>query len=173
VLIAGTAVPLWQETRRTLPVLFGASGAAGAAALLELWPPGGEGSRIVHRFGLMGKAVELGLTLVLEREAAAVPRVARPLRHGVSAAMWRASQLLSAAGLAASLLSTRRGALRLGGVTGTLGALLMRFALLQAGRASARDPHATFEQQRAGRGAADVVTKGAGAEMEQTGGQLA
>jgi formate-dependent nitrite reductase membrane component NrfD len=32
VLVANTAVPIWQGTRRTLPVLFGASGAAGAAS---------------------------------------------------------------------------------------------------------------------------------------------
>jgi formate-dependent nitrite reductase membrane component NrfD len=159
VLIANTAVPMWQGTRRTLPVLFGASGAAGAASLLELWPPGGEGSRVVHRFGLMGKALELALTFVFEREAAAVPRVARPLRTGVSAAMWRTSQVLSAAGLVASLISTRRSVRRTAGLLGTLGAVMLRFAILQAGRASARDPHASFEQQRAGRGAADVVTK--------------
>lgn len=158
VLIANTAVPIWQGTRRTLPVLFGASGAAGAAALLELWPPGGEGDRIVHRFGLLGKALEVGLTFVFEREASAVPRVGRPLRTGVSAALWRTSQLLSVAGLAASLLATRRGTRRAAGLLGTLGAVALRFAVMQAGRASARDPHASFAQQRAGRGASDVVT---------------
>jgi formate-dependent nitrite reductase membrane component NrfD len=157
VLIAGTAVPLWQGSRKTLPLLFGASGAAGAASLLEIWPPGGRGSRIVHRFGVMGKALELGLALVLEREAAAVPRVARPLWTGVSAAMWRSSQGLVAAGLLGSLVSTRRSMRRAAGVLGTLGAVMLRFALLQAGRASARDPHAAFEQQRAGRGATEVV----------------
>jgi formate-dependent nitrite reductase membrane component NrfD len=182
VLIANTAVPIWQGTRRSLPVLFGASGAAGAASLLELWPPGGEGSRIVHRFGLAGKALELALTLVLEREAALVPRVARPLRTGVSSAMWRASQVLSVAGLAASVLSKRPSVRRAAGLLGTLGALSLRFAVMQAGRASARDPHATFDQQRAGRGAADVikqragtsaverVDRGVGAGLEQAGG---
>jgi formate-dependent nitrite reductase membrane component NrfD len=185
VLIANTAVPIWQGTRRSLPVLFGASGAASAASLLELWPPGGEGSRIVHRFGLAGKALELALTLVLEREAAEVPRVARPLRAGVSSAMWRASQALSAAGLAASVLSRRPSVRRAAGLLGTLGALSLRFAVMQAGRASARDPHATFDQQRAGRGAADVVKKrtgtsvvervdrGVGVGLEQAGGHLA
>jgi formate-dependent nitrite reductase membrane component NrfD len=182
VLIANTAVPIWQGTRRTLPVLFGASGAAGAASLLELWPPGGEGDRVVHRFGIMGKALELGLTLVFEREAAEVPRVAVPLREGVSAAMWRASQLLSLGGLAATLLTKRRSVRRVGGLLGTFGALVLRFAVVQAGRASARDPHASFDQQRAGRGAADVIKKRetergtaaaqatVGAGMEQAGG---
>jgi hypothetical protein len=43
-----------------------------------------------------------------------------------------------------------------GGLLGTAGALALRFALLQAGHRSARDPRATFEQQRAGRGAREV-----------------
>jgi formate-dependent nitrite reductase membrane component NrfD len=159
VLIANTAVPIWQGTRRTLPVLFAASGAAGAASLLELWPPGGEGDRVAHRFGVMGKVLELGLTLAFEREAAEVPRVARPLRRGVSAAMWRTSQALTLGGLAGSLLSRRRSLRRVAGLLGTLGAVMLRFAVLQAGRASARDPQASFAQQRAGRGAADVVKK--------------
>ncbi len=90
----------------------------------------------------MGKALELALTLAFEREAAAVPRVGQPLRTGVSAAMWRTSQALSLAGLASSLLSTRRSVRRTAGFLGTLGALVLRFAVLQAGRASARDPHA-------------------------------
>ncbi|HVY45008.1 MAG TPA: NrfD/PsrC family molybdoenzyme membrane anchor subunit, partial [Minicystis sp.] len=38
VLISGTAVPFWQTARRSLPVLFIASSAATAGALLELLP---------------------------------------------------------------------------------------------------------------------------------------
>lgn len=157
VLIASTAVPIWQGTRKTLPVLFGASGAAGAASLLDLWPSGGEGDRIARRFGLMGKAFEIALMGVLEREAAAVPEVARPLRRGASGALWKASRSLAVASLACSFLGGR-GWRRVAGVLGTAGALALRFAVLQAGRASARDPRATHAQQRTGRGAADVVT---------------
>ena len=172
VLIANTAVPIWQGTRRSLPVLFAASGAAGAASLLELWPPGGRGDAVVHRFAVIGKALEVALSEALAREAGAVPRVGRPLRHGASAALWRASQALSLAGLAASVASglgapTRRVA----GLLGTLGALSLRFAVMAAGRASARDPHATSAQQRAGRGARDVVREEAqaGASLPVTG----
>jgi len=42
------------------------------------------------------------------------------------------------------------------GVMGTLGSILMRYGIHRAGIASARDPRATFRQQRAGHGAADV-----------------
>jgi hypothetical protein len=161
VLVANTAVPIWQQARRSLPVLFAASGTAGAASLLELWPPGGEGDRIVRRYALVGKALELALGKVMEREVSTVPRVGRPLRHGASGALWRASKAFTLAGLLATALSTRRstGLRRAAGVLGTLGSLTLRFAIMQAGRASARDPHATFDLQRAGRGAGDVVTK--------------
>lgn len=158
VLIANTAVPIWQGTRNSLPVLFGASGAAGAAGLLELWPPGGEGDDVAHRFSLIGKTCELVMLDVFEREAGRVPRVGRPLRRGASGALWRASKVLSAAGLAATVLSGRGTPLRrAAGLLSTLGSLSLRFAVLQAGRASARDPLATSAQQRAGRGAASVV----------------
>ncbi len=156
VLIANTAVPLWQGTRRALPVLFSSSGAAAAVALLEIFPPGDASEPVWRRFGILAQATELAMTAVLEREAAVVPRVARPLRTGFSGTLWRAGQLLSLASLGLAL-SGRRPARRTAGVLGTAGALAIRFAVYQAGRRSARDPLATFEQQRRGRGAADVV----------------
>ncbi len=160
VLIANTAVPIWQGTRKTLPVLFGASGAAGAASILELWPVDGVGDEVVHRFALLGKSCEAALSEVFSHEASRVPRVGLPLRRGASAALWRASQVLSVAGLVATALSGPRSTLRrTAGVLGVLGALTLRFAIMQAGRASARDPQATSAQQRAGRGASDVITE--------------
>ena len=38
------------------------------------------------------------------------------------------------------------------GALAMAGTLLLRFGVVQAGRASVRDPHATFEMQRRGRG---------------------
>jgi len=160
VLVANTAVPIWQGTRNTLPVLFGASGAAGAASLLELWPPGGAADGVVQRFSLAGKALEVVLGEALAYEARRVPRVARPLQRGASGALWRTAQVLSISGLAATALSRRGSSLRwMAGMLGTLGSATLRFALIQAGKASARDPYATSEQQRAGRGAAALVTE--------------
>jgi len=147
VLMANTAVPLWQGARHSLPILFSASGAASAASLLEMFPAG-RAYPVTHRFALASKAAELGMTFVLEREAAAVRRVASPLRSGFSGGLWRAGQGLSLAGLVLTAFGGRRGA-RLAGVLGTAGALALRFALLFGGRRSARDSRATFEQQRA------------------------
>jgi formate-dependent nitrite reductase membrane component NrfD len=186
VLIADTAVPVWQGTRNTLPILFAFSGAVSAGALLQLWPPRDRSGRREHeagdmvlRFGRLAKAAEVAISFALDREAAShAPRVARPLHHGVSGAMLRAARILTAASLAADLWAPaprprrprrwRSGGRRpdaglLRGVSGALalaGTLLLRFGVMQAGRASARDPHASFEMQRRGRGGVEEAKKG-------------
>lgn len=157
VLLANTAVPLWQGARRALPILFSCSGAAAAASMLEVFPVGGAGDEAVHRFGVISKATEVAMTFALEREVSMVARVGQPLRTGFSGALWRTAQALSAASLLASLAAGRRRRLGVAaGLLGTAGALAIRFALMRAGVRSARDPRATFEQQRAGLGAREV-----------------
>jgi formate-dependent nitrite reductase membrane component NrfD len=189
VLIANTAVPVWQGTRNTLPILFAFSGAVSAGALLRLWPGHGgkhAGGRMVLRFGRVAKAAELAVSFALDREAAGhAPRVALPLHRGLSGAMLQTARGLVAASLVLDLWPAvrsragrrRRGALatrrrRGGGALGTLsaalamaGTVLLRFGVMQAGRASARDPHASFELQRRGRGGAEEAKKREVAEM--------
>jgi formate-dependent nitrite reductase membrane component NrfD len=170
VLIANTAVPVWQATKNSLPVLFAFSGAVSTGSLFELWPPGGAGEAMARRLSILSKGAELALSFALEAEAAAAaPRVARPLHQGVSGALLGAARLLVAASFAGELWSDRRrrrrrGAPgRLSGALGLLGTLLLRFGVVAAGRASARDPHASFEMQRRGRGGAAVARKQEGA----------
>jgi formate-dependent nitrite reductase membrane component NrfD len=178
VLLANTAVPVWQGTRRSLPVLFAFSGAASAGGLLELWPPRGPGAAMARRLGVVATAAELVSSVATEAEAALVPRVARPLRRGRSGALFRAGQLLALAALGTALLAPRRAVDRLfrrgrrsrlhalSGVLGLLGTLALRFGIVAAGRASARDPYATFHQQRQGMGAREVSPEeGAPARM--------
>jgi formate-dependent nitrite reductase membrane component NrfD len=169
VLLANTAVPVWQGTRRSLPVLFAFSGAASAGALLEIWPPAGTGAAMARRLGVLSTGAELAFSVATEAEAALVPRVARPLRRGPSGALFRAGQLLALASLGAALAAPRRSVDRLlrpgrksrlhavSGALGLLGTLALRFGIVAAGRASARDPYATFRQQRQGMGARDVL----------------
>jgi formate-dependent nitrite reductase membrane component NrfD len=150
VLLANTTVPLWQASRRTLPPLFAASAASSAAALLQLLPLNDTEGRIVARFGLLGEIAELLLGTALERDAGRVAQVVRPLEEGLSSSLWRASKAFNFSGLALSLLPGSSSLKRmLSGLLGTGGGLLLRFALFEAGKASARDPRATFEQQRA------------------------
>ena len=161
-------------------MLFAFSGAASAGALLEIFPPPGTGALIARRLGALATAAELAFSFATEAEAALVPRVARPLRRGRSGALFRAGQLLAAASLVAALAAPRRPAERLlrpgrksklhalSGALGLLGTLAIRFGIVAAGRASARDPYATFRQQRAGMGARDVLPEEAAAERMPT-----
>lgn len=162
VLVANTAVPVWQETRRTLPVLFAFSGAVSAAGLFQLWQPRGDGYEMARRFGGVAKGAELLLSTLLHREAGRVPRVERALSRGRAGLLLRASRVATAASLVLDVLGHRARFHRASGALALLGTAALRFGIVAAGRQSARDPHALFAQQRAGRGAAELVTKGEG-----------
>jgi formate-dependent nitrite reductase membrane component NrfD len=151
VLLSGTVVPVWRGARRTLPVLFVASSMSSAASLLGFADAGRAEAKVVHRFDVAGSVAELAATLALQREVSVVQRVARPLKEGPSGTLWKSATVLGAAGLAVSMIpGTSRRKQKAAGLLGAAGGLVMRFAIFHAGKASARDPRATFEQQRAG-----------------------
>jgi formate-dependent nitrite reductase membrane component NrfD len=162
VLLANTAVPLWQGARRTLPVLFIGSSMSSAASVFDLGAltprrpdPAERGARrhearAIRAFGAAGKVVELAAMAVVERDAKRVERVGRPLHEGLSGTLWTAAKALTAASLVATLLPGRsRRRTVAAGLLGTAGALALRFAVFHAGKASTRDPRAAFAQQRA------------------------
>jgi formate-dependent nitrite reductase membrane component NrfD len=159
VLVANTAVPIWQASRRVLPILFGASAVASAGALYDLLYQNTRASRITYAFGLGGRIGELTAAVAMERAAAEVPAVGRPLKQGLSGVLWRTATVLTAASLATLLWKgrTRNGRV-ISGALGLAGSLAMRFAVHEAGKASALDPRASFHQQRAGRGGGDRAT---------------
>ena len=158
VLLANTAVPLWQQTRRALPPLFVASAVWSAASLLQLMDLSEEEERIVRRFALAGAAGDLVAEHAVHRVAAEVERVARPLHEGRSGAMLKAAKVCTAGSLVVNLLPGRsRGKRALAGVLGTVGAAAVKFGIVEAGTASARDPRATFHHQRSGLGGAEVA----------------
>jgi formate-dependent nitrite reductase membrane component NrfD len=149
VLLTNTAVPVWREARRSLPPLFIASSMSGLASLFGLLPLEGKAARIVHRFGTVGKVADLAAMAAVEREVGRIESVGRPLRQGLAGALWRAARALTGASLLVSLLPGRSRMRRAAqAVLGTAGALSLRFAVLHAGRASARDPRAVFAGQR-------------------------
>ena len=158
VLIANTAVPLWQATRGTLPLLFMASAVGSAGSLLELLPHSRREERVIRLFGALGKAAELLAGDAVQREASSLEVLGRPLRHGVTGALWQAARVCTAASLALSLRPRARRWTRVAGaLVGSAGALALRFAVFRAGKASASDPQATFQPQRQGMGAAEVT----------------
>jgi formate-dependent nitrite reductase membrane component NrfD len=159
VLLANTAVPVWQGSRVTLPPLFLGSATASAGALLDLFPLRERERAVVHRYGLAGKIATLVVAPLLLLEIGARSRASLPLRSGASAALWKLSLGLTASSLLLSLVPGRGSPQRriASGLLGTAGAVALRWAIFQAGKASSRDPRATFEPQRARLAAAETA----------------
>ncbi|HKE22248.1 MAG TPA: NrfD/PsrC family molybdoenzyme membrane anchor subunit [Bryobacteraceae bacterium] len=148
VLIGNTAVPVWRATRRTLPLLFGASAAASLGSVLDLMPLRAHEREVARTFGIAGRAAELAAGFAVECEANAVERVGRPLCEGGTGVLWKAAKIATAASLALALVPGKRKGFRVAaGVLGVLGGLGVRFSIFYAGKASAADPRATFWQQ--------------------------
>jgi formate-dependent nitrite reductase membrane component NrfD len=151
VLVANTAVPAWQHGARTLPPLFAASAAASGAGALDLLLGGGPASGVLDVFGIGGRVAELTASFAWERSLArAGESVARHTKAGRAKKLLTAAKVLTASSLALSLVARRSPlARRVSGALSLAGALALRFGIMDAGRASARDPRATFEPQRA------------------------
>jgi formate-dependent nitrite reductase membrane component NrfD len=150
VLISQTSVPLWRAGYRTMPVLFLASGTAAAAGFLEFLPLTPKETVAVERFGLMGKIVELLAAFALDHDAAQTERVAKPLKDGFSGFVWQTAKILTFAGIVLAVAPGKGRTKRVaGGILATAASVCVRFGVFYAGKASARDPRGSFEQQRA------------------------
>lgn len=150
VLLSNTAVPVWNRGRRSLPLVFMASSVATAGSLLSLAATTERERTVADRYALAGKLGELAATAALHAETRqGAPRVATPLRRGRSGVLMTAATALTAASVIVSLTAGRsRQRRRSAAVLGAVGSLVLRFAIHHAGKASARDPRATFETQR-------------------------
>ena len=149
VLVSTTAVPLWQASARSLPFLFMASAASSATSILTLARLDEKEEAVVDRLGTMAEIAELVAAYWVERAASKVERVGRPYKEGLSGTLWKTSTALTTAGLAIGLLPGRsRVARSASGIAGIASGLCLRFAIFHAGKASARDPRATFHYQR-------------------------
>jgi hypothetical protein len=121
---------------------------ASAGALFHFMNMSPREERITQRFAIAGQAAELATMFVLEAHASKIERVGKPLKQGFSGFLWKTARVLGAASLVCGLWSRKSQRMKTAaGVCGTASALALRFSLLQAGRNSARDPLATFEQQ--------------------------
>ena len=150
VLVSSTAIPVWQESRRVLPVLFAASAMNSVGSVFEMFVEDPEERRITKAFGTAGQIAGMVAGIVMEKHASVVDRVGRPFKQGLSGVMWKTAAVLTATSAAVGVLPGRSRNKRLiAGALGTLGSILMRFAIQRAGVASARDARASFHQQRA------------------------
>jgi hypothetical protein len=145
VLVADTAVPVWHEAGRELPMVFAASSAAsagGAAAVLTPTAVAGP----ARRLAVGGALVELAAVEVMRRRLGtlAEPYDQHPARR--YAALSRACTAGGALLLGA--LGRRRPAAVAGGLLTMAGAALQRFAVHKAGFGSVADPRYVVEPQR-------------------------
>lgn len=149
VLISNTAVPLWQASRRMLPVLFAASAVTSVGSLFHMFDQTAAERRVTEAFGTAGEIAEVAAAIVTEQQASEVPRVGLPFKRGLSGLMWRTAVVLTASSFVIGLLPNKtRGKRIASGILGTLGSVLTRFAVEHAGNASGRDPRASFHSQR-------------------------
>lgn len=131
VLVAGTAVPAWQDASTALPLLFTASAVAGAASLLELVPSDDRTAQVLRRYGIIGKTGELGAAFALEREVSDP----EPYRK---TPLWNVAHGLTSLSLVLSLPKRRNRAREVvAALTGAAGSAAVKFAVAQAGERSA------------------------------------
>jgi formate-dependent nitrite reductase membrane component NrfD len=124
VLLGATAIPVWAKHKKTLPILFGASAVASAAALLELR---GHTEPALNALGFAASAAETALTPRKPRVAGELTALAAQIFSGPLPALLRL----------ASLKSKRLRRVAAG--SALLGSLLTRLAWVEAGKASARE----------------------------------
>jgi formate-dependent nitrite reductase membrane component NrfD len=145
VLVGDTAVPAWHDAGRILPFVFAASAASSAGGLASAVLDPTQ-SAVARRLAVLGAAGEV---LAAERMIARLGDCGRPYHEGRAG---RFQQSAKALGICSTVLlalaGRRRWATVLGGSAGVVGAACQRFAVLNAGRQSARDPRATVGPQR-------------------------
>jgi Polysulphide reductase, NrfD len=158
VLLASTAVPLWARSRLFLGPVFVCTATATGAAAVRLvlvargLPPGHPTPAALGTIETAAIAAELSLSTINERR---LGPVGRPLSEGRSGRLYRLAKGLVSTGIALRLAAPR--AHRVTSLAYLLGGLAFRYAWVEAGKASGRDPEAAVvtargEQQAAGNG---------------------
>jgi hypothetical protein len=146
VLLGSTAVPAWHEPAREMPFVFVASAASAAGGLGLLVAPPDEAAP-TRRFAVAGAAAELVAAQIMKQR---VGIVREPFETGRAGRLLRIGEVLTAGGLALSLIGRRRRMLSaLGGGAMVAASAFTRFGIFEAGMQSAQDPKYVVETQRA------------------------
>jgi hypothetical protein len=145
VLVANTAVPVWHEAGRELPMVFAAGAAASAGGAAAVLTPA-TAATPARRLAVGAALVELLAAEAMERR---LGELAGPYHEGPARRHARLARLCSAGGaLLLGTLGRRRPAAVAGGLLTMAGAAFQRFAVHKAGFASAADPRYVVEPQR-------------------------
>jgi formate-dependent nitrite reductase membrane component NrfD len=148
-LVADSAIPAWHDAYREMPLLF-VSSASCAAAGAGLVTGGGDGVGPLARLAIAGTLGDLASSRSLSRRLGA--QIAAPYHEGIAGKLMKGSRALSLVGATGALLGAttgRRGVRVLSGCALLASSALTRFGVFYAGLASANDPAATIQPQRA------------------------
>jgi formate-dependent nitrite reductase membrane component NrfD len=146
VLMADSAIPVWHEARKELPLVFAGSAAASAGAAATLLTPA-EDATPARRLAIKGAFAELAATRAMEERLGEVGEV---YEHGDAGAYGKAAKALTAAGGVLVQLGgrKRRWLTRAGCVALLAGSVCLRWSVYRAGFASSRDPKYVVGPQR-------------------------
>jgi hypothetical protein len=146
VLVANTAVPVWHEAGRELPLVFAGSALASAGAAATVLTPAADAGP-ARRLAALGALLELGAVGVMERR---LGELAEPYRQGPAGRYARLARGCTAVGAATVALAgaRRRWAAVAGSGLLLAGSALERLAVYKAGFQSTRDPKYVVKPQR-------------------------
>lgn len=145
-LISDTATPAWHEGYQKLPFVFVGSAAAASAGLAMIGSTLDDAAP-ARRLALGGALLELAAE---HARTSSMGLSAETLRAGRPGKLSRASKTLTATGalLTATVGARHRLGAAIAGVALLAGSACTRFAIFEAGQASARDPRYTVLPQR-------------------------
>jgi hypothetical protein len=145
-LVTNTAVPVWHESRRLLPFVFGSGAALGGGAAAVIATPTRHAGP-ARRMTLAAAALELGATELMQKQ---LGEHGEPYKQGEAARFGNISRACIVAGsalLAARGASSRAAAVA-GGALLSAAALSTRWSVFKAGHQSAADPRYVVGPQR-------------------------
>jgi DMSO reductase anchor subunit len=145
-LVSNTAVPAWHDGYKEMPFLFVASAASAAAGMGMAVAPKEE-TGPMRRLGVVAGGLELVMDKFMEKRMGMVGdafKEHKPHRYS------RLAEASTVAGVATAALLGRRSGLarRFAGACLVAGSAFTRFAVFEAGLASAEDPKYTIVPQR-------------------------
>jgi formate-dependent nitrite reductase membrane component NrfD len=144
-LISDTAVPAWHDGHREMPFVFASSATAAACGLGLLAAPADE-TEPARRLAVVAAAVELGSSKAMRQR---MGLAAECYENGRAGRLNQAAEALTSFGLAAAATGRRFPLVRrAAGLALLAGSALTRFAIFEAGVASAEDPKYTVVPQR-------------------------
>lgn len=148
VLISDTVVPAWFRARHGMPALFAATSASTAGGIGLLFGPA-SANGAARRLALFGGACVPVALQNVHREVG--PFQDRAYREGQAGVLADAARAMNIAGTLCALVSPRVPVLgRIAGALLLAGGLAERFAVVRAGRNSAKNPAYTIHAQTDG-----------------------